>query len=93
MCVPPRLDRFRVTLDVTEHDLQNFGWSPERGESGTGVVHGNLKAREAAENDPAAQSELQRSRAQRLRIEARMQITDLAGADLDAVVMELLAET
>src|SRR5213080_1249017 len=93
MCVPPRLDRFRVTLDVTEHDLQNFGWSPERRKSAPRVVHGNFEARQAAENDPAAQCELQRSCAQRSGIEARVQIPDLAGADLDAIVVKLLAET
>src|SRR5207237_2059526 len=75
-----------------ERDLQNFGGPLERGEAGAGLLHRKLEARESAKDDLAAPRELQRAGTQTPCVEARMWIADLARTDLDAVVVELLAE-
>src|SRR5438477_11143719 len=89
----PWTDRFRWTLDVSEHDLQNIGRASESVEAGARLFDLDLVTGKATEDHFAAPRELDRSRAEGLGVEARMEIADLARADLDAVVGKLRAET
>ena len=67
-----------MTLDVSEHDLQNFGRASESVEAGARLFDLDLVTGKATEDHLAAPRELDGSRADGLGVEARMEIADLA---------------